>query len=123
MPQLNEKAKNLWRTIAIDSDVYQPPEFKDEKLLMNLFALSAKGMQRHIKAMRQIIEQGESVGRNLSSYAIGKNIDLPFLAACYQYPDLFLGTRQSLKAMLVEMNDIDIATTYPQVGRFMASHL
>ena len=119
----NKKAKDLWRAVAIDSDVYQPPEFEDEKMLMNLFAVSAKGMQSHINAMRQIVEQGESVGRNLSSYANGKNIDLPLLAACHQYPDLFLGQQQSLKAMLVGMDDIDIAETYPQVRRFLASHL
>ncbi len=119
----NEKAKNLWRLIATDSDLYQAPQFEDETLLMNLFALSAKGMESHINALRQIVEQGESVGRNLSNYARGKNIDLPLLAACYQYPDLFLGTQQSLKAMLVGMDDIDIATTYPQVGRFLVSHL
>jgi len=119
----NEKAKNLWRALASDSDVYQPPEFEDEKLLMNLFAFSAKGMQNHINAMRQIVEQGESIGRNLSSYATGKNIDLPLLAVCYQYPDLFLGKQQSLKAMLVGLDDTEIAMTYPQVRRFLASHL
>lgn len=119
----NKKAKKIWTLIALSSEAYQAPQFSDEKLLMDFFARSAKGLQDHINALRQIAEQGVEIGRNLSTYAQGKNIDLPLLAVCHQCHELFLGEGQGLKKMTIGMDDVDISKTYPLVKRFLNKHL
>jgi len=119
----NKKAKELWALIATKSDSYINPQFNDEKLLMDLFARSAKGLQNHINALKQIAEQGADIGRNLSAYAQGKNIDLPLLTVCYQSPELFLGNVQSLKKMTTGMDDDALSVAYPMVKRFLGTQL
>jgi hypothetical protein len=119
----NKKAKKLWALIASDSDAYQSPKFSDEKLLMDLFARSAKGLQNHINALRQTAEQGADVGRGLSTYAQGKNIDLPLLAVCLQSPSLFLGDGKGLKKMTMAMDEVEISKAYPLVKRFLGANL
>jgi len=118
----NKKSKKLWALMVSESDAYLAPEFSDEKLLMDLFARSAKGLQSHINALRQIAEQGTDIGRNLSTYAQGKNIDLPLLAVCFQSPKLFLSDAQGLKKMTIGMDDVDISEAYPMVKHFLSSH-
>lgn len=119
----NKKAKKLWDLIETDSDVYQAPKFSDEKLLMDLFARSATGLQNHINALRQTAEQGADIGRGLSAYAQGKNIDLPLLAVCLQSPSLFLGDGQGLKKMTMAMDEVEISEAYPLVKRFLGAYL
>mgnify|MGYP006865023557 CR=1 FL=1 len=115
----NKKAKELWALISAPSEHYSPPEFNDEKLLMGLFRRSSTGLQNHINALSQIAGQGEDIGKGLSNYAQGKDIDLALLAACYQYPDLFLGKKKGLKDMLMGLDDDEIANTYPLIKRFL----
>ena len=86
---------------------------------MDLFARSASGMQSHIDAMRQIAHQGSDIGRSLSAYAQGKDLDLATLAVCHQYPDIFLGKKKGLSKMLMGKEDNEIAMSFPMVKRYL----
>lgn len=115
----NKKARELWALMALESDTYLAPVYEDETLLMNLFARSASGLQNHINALSQIAIQGNDIGKTLSMYAQGKDIDLPLLATCYQFRDLFLGPKKGLQGMLVGLDDFEIKQAYPLVKRFL----
>ncbi|MBL6933140.1 MAG: hypothetical protein ISR45_09345 [Rhodospirillales bacterium] len=117
--QGNKKTAELWALIVTKSDAYQLPEFEDEKLLMELFGRSASGLQNHINALRQIAQQGTDIGRGLSAYAQGKDIDLAVLATCYQNPDLFLGKNMGLTQMLLGKDDAEITSSLPLVKRYL----
>ncbi len=115
----NKKAEEIWALIVKESDAYILPQFDDEKLLMDLFARSANGMQNHINALSQIAGQGDDIGRALSAYIQGKDIDLPLLATCFQFPDLFLGKKQGLTKMLMGMDEDETASKFPLVKRYL----
>lgn len=119
----NEQARELWKSIAVPSETYQAPLEEDEHILMELFARSAKGLQKNIDALHQIADQEDDPGRSLSTYLHGKNIDLPVLAVCYQSPDQFLGSQKCyLKKMLFGKDDTEIAGILPLVSRYLKAY-
>jgi len=84
----NAEAEKNWQAIARDDGKYLPPEERDKRLLMDLLARSASGLEKQITTLRQIASQGGNT-KAYDTYATGRNLDLAMLSAYYRYPEHF----------------------------------
>ena len=116
----NKIAAEVWAEISKDTGGWIPPEESHEKLLVGLFARSTNGLQKQISGLIQIVNQGESVGRLLTGFARGKDIDLALLAASYQEPDAFVGTKTALKDMMVSYTQKEVDEDFTLVSHFLS---
>jgi len=119
----NKEAAKVWAEIAIDSNSWQPPEEADNKLLMDMFARSIKGLQKQSEGLRQIVRQGDNVARLLTNFAKGKDIDLALLAACYQHPDLFIGKKSALTDMMAGYTQKEVDQDFALVARYLPKYI
>ena len=118
----NKAAAAVWAEISEDTGGWIPPKQTEGKLLMDLFARSTKGLENQTSGLCQIVKQGENVGRLLTGFARGKDIDLALLAACYQQPHLFIGKKTALKDMMASYSQKEVDEGFALVSRYLSEH-
>ncbi|MEO5336411.1 MAG: hypothetical protein H7841_05910 [Magnetospirillum sp. WYHS-4] len=120
----NQRAQRIWAEITAPADVFSPPHEEDNGFLMELFAHSPQVLQQNIQAIRQIGQQGGEVGRTFDSYRRNKNMDLPVLASCLWFPDIFLeGKKTLLKSLVSGILKQDLPRYMPLTCRYLEKFL
>jgi len=119
----NKAAAKVWAEITTDSNSWLPPEEADNKLLMDMFARSVKGLQKQSAGLYQIVKQGEHVARLLTNFAKGKDIDLALLAVCYQHPAPFISKKTALRDMMAGYTQKEIDQDFALVARYLPKHI
>ena len=119
----NKAAAKVWDQISIDSKSWLPPAEADNKLLMDMFARSIKGLQKQSAGLYQIVKQGDNVARLLTNFAKGKDIDLALLAVCYQHPDQFIGKKAVLRDMMAGYTQKEVDQGFALVARYLPKHI
>lgn len=111
----NKTVRQNWMRLMKSSDLYVSPSEDDSKILRNLFGMSAAGLNKHIHAIRQIVVQGNNVGRVFDQYQHGKDVDLALLATCYKQPDPLIEGDGVLTQLMLAHSSKD----YPLTARFL----
>lgn len=96
----NLRAQKIWSLLTAESDIYHPPQDRDNHLLMELFRTN-EDVESHVTKLRQFAKDGETAGRAFDAYLPGKDLDLPLLCACYRYPDEFMTGEKAMVATFV----------------------
>ena len=97
------------------SESYIAPTADDSILLRNFFGINANALTKQITAIRQIVEQGNNVGRTFDKYQHGKDVDLALLANCYKLTDPLIEGEKILKHLMLAHDQSD----YPLTARFL----
>ena len=97
----NTAAVVVWSRFTAFAESFHAPLDQDNRLLMELFGRSAGGIVDQIAALLQIAVQRDGTARLFDTYQRGKSVDMALLAACYQYPDVFVTGAKPMLAVLV----------------------
>ena len=97
------------------SNEYVAPVANDNVLLQNVFGMNASALNKQITAIRQIVQQGNNVGRTFDQYQNSKDVDLALLANCYRLTDPLIEGDKILKHMMLAHSKSD----YPLTARFL----
>lgn len=97
----NASAAGIWGRFTAFAEGFHAPLDQDNRLLMELFGRSAGGIVDQVAALLQIAVQKDGASRLFETYQRGKSVDMALLAACYQYPDLFVTGDRPMLSVLV----------------------
>ncbi|MEG3618040.1 hypothetical protein V5T82_06205 [Magnetovibrio sp. PR-2] len=108
-------AQNFAHLLKPSND-YIAPTADDNILLRNFFGINANALNKQITAIRQIVNQGNNVGRTFDTYQNAKDVDLALLANCYKLTDPLIEGDKILKHLMLAHSKSD----YPLTGRFLS---
>ncbi len=119
--QENLRSREVWSLLKADSPDYQAPFDTDNHLLMTLFR-SDEDMKIHVAKLRQFAKDSETAGRKFDTYLQGKDLDLPLLCACYNYPDeLMSGEKAMVATFVAGLNRKQAEIALPLCCRFLGT--
>jgi len=120
----NKRANAVWSRFTAFADDYHAPLDQDNRLLIELFGRSASGIAEQISALLQIAAHRENPTQLFETYQRGKSVDASLLAACYQYPDVFVtGERPMLNVLLRNYGRRRRLETLPLVSRYLGDRI
>ncbi len=117
--KINKTNQENWSLLCEQTQKYTPPKETDNKMLMSVFLWNEKALADQIKAIHQIVHQGENAGVTFGRYQNNKDVDLTLLAASYQYPELYLTGDTMLKNLLKGQN----GDNFPLIARFLPDYI
>ncbi len=95
LEKTNGHVDAVWDALCGDSDHYLPPvRDTDGKILMELFGRSTKSIMKQVRAINQIVSQGEEMARGFEVLQTGKDTEIYLLAACFQNPSFISGANR-----------------------------
>ena len=111
----NQKVAKNWGRLTAPSDAYAPPTDADNEMLRNMFGISAEGLNKDINAIRQIIEQGNNVGRTFDTYQNHRDVDMALVSVCFKMPNPLIEGDKLLKHLMMAHSRDD----YPLTARYL----
>jgi len=119
----NELAENIWSALTAENDDYIAPLDEDKKMLMDIYARSPDGIQKHMDILLGYARESEHVAKSFDDYQDGKDIDLSLLSLCYRLPDLFLHEQKILKKMSGGFDKTRRRMRLPTVTRYLSDYM
>ncbi|MEQ8666270.1 MAG: hypothetical protein RIC16_11125 [Rhodospirillales bacterium] len=120
----NTLAAGVWNRFTAFAEDYHAPLDQDNRLLMELFGRSAGGIVEQIAALLQIALQKDGAPRLFETFQRGKSVDVAMLAACYQYPDVFvLGDRPMLSILVRGFGRRRRLEALPLTSRYLSDRM
>lgn len=120
----NARSAAVWNEFTAFADDFHAPLDEDNRLLMELFGRSAGGLLEQINALLQIANNQDNASRLFETYQRGKAIDTALLAACYQYPAIFLdGSRPALGVLVRGFGRRRRLESLPLTSRYLGDRM